>query len=142
MHRHKSFVVPAFALAAGLVFAACESSTSNSCGTGTPPSLVGTYALVSATFGTDSFSTGQGYSGALQFTSTRYNFSVSASNVTVLADSGTYAVSGAKCISETSETGSPQFTGTFTLSGTTAGATLTVAGSAAGLPVKFIATKQ
>jgi hypothetical protein len=146
MRQHTSFVVPALALAAGLAFAACDSSKSaGACGGGTPPSLVGTYGLASAVFGVDTFSTGQGYSGTLKFTSTRYTFGVSTpppSSTTLLADSGTYVVTGASCISENSDTGNPQFTGTFTLSGTTPGSTLTVVGAAAGVPVKFVATKQ
>jgi hypothetical protein len=143
MRRNTSFAVAALALAAGLVFAACDSSSNTSaCGSGTPPSLVGTYALVSAMFGPDTYTAAQGVSGTLQFTATRYSFAVSQSSVTLLADSGTYAVTGSKCISETSDTGNPQFTGTFTLSGTTPGSTLTVTGAAAALPVQFVATKQ
>jgi hypothetical protein len=150
MQRRATIVVLASALAAGLVFAACDSSSNtNACGSGTPPSLVGTYALVSATFGPETYSTATGYSGTLTFTATRYTFSVVGPNptpppatVTLLADSGTYTVTGSKCIGENSDTGNPQFTGTFTLSGTTPGSTLTVTGSAATVPVTFIATKQ
>ena len=146
MQRRTSFAVSTFALVAVLAFAACESSKSTgACGSGTPPSLVGTYGLASAMFGADTFTTAQGYSGSLKFTSTRYNFSVATpppSSVTLLADSGTYTVTGASGLSENSDTGNPQFTGTFTLSGTTPGSTLTVLGAAAGVPVKFIATKQ
>jgi hypothetical protein len=146
MRRHASFVISAFALAGALAFAACESSSNtNACGSGTPPSLVGTYTLVSAAFGADTFTSGAGYSGTLAFTATRYTFTVATpppSSVTLLADSGTYTVTGAKCISENSDTGNPQFSGTFTLSGTTPGSTLTVTGAAATVPVTFVATKQ
>ena len=142
MHRRTSFVVPAFALAAGLVFAACESSSNTSaCGSGTPPSLVGTYDLVSAMFGPQTYGPPD-YSGSLVFTSTRYKFTVLQQDVTVLADSGTYTVTGSKCIGENSDTGLPQFSGTFALSGTAPGATLTVTGAAATVSVTFVATKQ
>ncbi len=150
MPRHTWSVLPALALAGALVYTACSSSsTESSCGSGTPPSLAGTYSLVSAQFGSSTFNAAQGDSGVLTFTATRYTFSIFAPNpapppakLPVLADSGTYTISGAKCISESSASGLPQFTGTFTLSGTTAGSTFSVSGSAAGQPVSFVATKQ
>jgi hypothetical protein len=143
MRRHASFVISAFALAGALAFAACESSTSNSsCGSGTPPSLVGTYALVSYTIGLTTVTTADGASGELRFHASTYGASINVPGTGVLADSGSYTVTGAKCISQSSVMGQPQFTGTFTLSGTTSGSTFTVSGSAAGQVVASAWTKQ
>jgi len=146
MHRHTSFVVPVFALAAGLVFAACDSSTSNSsCGSGTAPSLVGTYALVSYTIGLTTVTTADGATGELRFHASTYGASITipiGGAPEVIADSGSYTVTGAKCISQNSITGQPTFTGTFTLSGTASGAVFTVSGTAAGQVVASAWTKQ
>jgi len=143
MHRHTSFVVPALALSAGLAFAACESSTSsNSCGSGTAPSLVGTYALVSYTIGLTTVTTADGATGQLRFHASTYGASITVPLTGSIADSGSYTVTGSKCISQNSLTGQPQFSGTFTLSGTTTGAVFTVSGSAAGQVVASVWTKQ
>ncbi len=134
-------------LAAVLAFAACKESTSNSCGSGTAPSLVGTYAMVSYSLGVNTIPVPPA-SGSLVFTATRYTATISYPNpsppptTATVVDSGTYAVTGTKCISQTSETGQPQFTGTFTLSGTTSGSTFSVSGSAAGQAVASVWTKQ
>ncbi len=135
------------ALAAVLAFATCKESTSNSCGSGTPPSLVGTYAMVSYSLGVNTIPVPPA-SGSLVFTATRYTATISYPNpsppptTATVVDSGTYAVTGTKCISQTSETGQPQFTGTFTLSSQAAGGTLSVEGMAGGVSASSVWTKQ
>lgn len=146
MHRPMSFVVPAVAMAGALAIAACSSSTTgNSCGSGTAPSLVGTYALVSYTIGLTTVTTADGATGQLRFHASTYGAGISiptAGGPEVIADSGSYTVTGSKCISQNSITGQPTFSGTFTLSGTTTGAVFTVNGSAAGQVVASVWTKQ
>jgi hypothetical protein len=143
MQRHASLVVSALAVASALGFAACESSTSNnSCGSGTAPSLVGNYGLVSYTIGLVTVTTADGASGQLRFHASTYGANITVPGTGTIADSGTYAVTGTKCISQNSQTGQPQFTGTFTLSGTTSGSTFSVSGTAAGQAVASVWTKQ
>ena len=113
--------------------AACSSSTSNNCGSGTPPSLVGTYALASYTIGTTTV-TAPTATGSLRFYTTLYGVTLNLPNgtggMTVVTDSGSYTVVGSQCINESSVLGQPQFTGTFTY--TAADSTLQVTGTAAG----------
>ena len=117
-----------------LAFAlACKSSTETSCGSGTAPSLVGTYNLLSYTIGANTI-TAPPANGNLRFYPTLYGVTLNIPNgaggFQTISDSGSYAIGGASCISEASVLGNPQFTGTFTW--TPADSTLTVTGSAAG----------
>ena len=134
--RSKSLAVAAVASAGALVFAlACKSSTENNCPSGTAPSLVGTYALLSYTIGTNTI-TAPPASGTLHFYTTLYGVSLSIPNgvggFTVISDSGTYTVIGASCIQENSVLGQPQFAGSFYVN--SADSTFRVTGSAAGQP--------
>jgi len=132
-----SYAVAGVAIAAALgLAAACKSTTSsNSCGSGTPPSLIGSYSLTSYTIGSTTIPNPPA-NGTLVFTAAKYTVNLSLPNGTggtaVIADSGTYAITGASCISETSSTGLPTFTGTFTLSGSTLSVSGTAGGQAAG----------
>jgi len=113
------------AAALAMVFA-CKSSTDNNCGSGTPPSLVGGYALQSYTIGISTLTPPQA-SGTLHFYTSTYSVSLTVAGQPV-ADTGSYVITGSQCISQSSVLGNPQFVGTFTLNGTT----LTVTGTAAG----------
>ena len=127
--RHASFAVAALALA-GAIAAACSSTTSsNACGSGTPPSAVGTYSLISYTFGGNTVDTTQGASGQLRFHTGTYAFNVTIPVQGAIADSGTYAINGTRCMTETSLMGSGSTTGSFTLSGTTPGSVFSFAGT-------------
>jgi hypothetical protein len=133
----------ALVVAGALAFAGCKSTTSsssNACGSGTPPSLVGTYTLASYTVGTTTIPSPPA-SGTLVFTATTYTVNLSLPNggggTTVIADNGTYTITGASCISETSANSLPTFTGSFTLGGST----LTVSGTAGGQAAGSVWTK-
>jgi len=132
-----SYAAAALALAGALGLAAsCKSTTSPSCGSGTPPSVVGTYSLQSYTIGITTLTPPQA-SGTLKFAASTY-----LANLTIIGqpvvDSGTYAITGASCISQSSVVpGNPQFTGTFSLVGTT----LSVSGVAGGQAAASVWTK-
>ncbi len=132
-------VKPSFAAALlaagalGLVFA-CKSTTSNNCGSGTPPSLVGTYTLQSLTLGVSTPLTSPQETGTLRFHATTYG--VDLSGALVQSDTGSYAITGSSCISQNSAITAP-FIGTFTLVNTT----LSVAGTQGGQAVASIWTK-
>lgn len=137
-------IVPGVALAAALAFAACSSDSTgtSACGSGTAQSLVGNYALVSYSLGTATVDTSQGASGQLRFYASTYAFDATVPGTTI-ADSGTYTVSGVRCISETSALGQGSSTGTFTLTGTTAGSIFTFTGSNPLVgAIGFVAVKQ
>jgi len=124
----------ALAVAGALwVAAACSSSTSNNCGSGAPPSLVGTYALESYTLGTSTI-TAPTATGTLRFYTSLYGVTLNLPNgtggTTVVTDSGSYTVMGSSCINESSVLGQPQFSGTFTY--TASDSALQVTGTAAG----------
>jgi len=127
--------IAAAALATGaLGFAyACKSTTSSNCGSGSPPSLAGTYALESYTIGTTTL-TAPTVTGTLHFYTSLYGVVLSLPNgtggTTVETDSGSYTIMGASCIEQSSVLGQPQFSGTFSY--TAADSTLQVTGSAAG----------
>lgn len=133
-----SFAMATLAVAGALGFAAaCKSSTgTNACGSGTPPSLVGSYNLTSYTV---SGTTVTQASGTLQLNANdTYVANIDVPQVGLQHDSGTYAIQGASCISQNSALGNPQFVGTFTLSGTT----LVVTGAAGGQAVTSVWAKQ
>ena len=89
-----SYAGVALAVAGALWFAAaCKSSTSNNCGSGSPPSLVGTYALQSYTLGTATI-TYPTASGTLQFRTTMYNVNLTLPGPSIVVDSGTYSIVG------------------------------------------------
>jgi len=124
----------ALAVAGALwVAAACSSSTSNNCGSGTSPNLVGTYALESYTLGSSTV-TAPTATGTLRFYTTLYGVTLNLPNgsggTTVVTDSGSYTVMGSSCINESSVLGQPQFSGTFTY--TASDSALQVTGTAAG----------
>ena len=129
MRLPMSCVAPGLALAAVLAIAACKDTTTNSCGSGTAPSVAGTYKLISYTAGGATVDTTMGASGQLRFYATAYAFNATLPVVGALADTGSYVISGTKCMSETSVTGQGSSTGTFTLSGTTPGSVFTFAGT-------------
>jgi hypothetical protein len=138
--RTSSLIVGS-ALALALLGAACKESTSSSaCGTGTPPSLAGTYTLVSATLAGVTFTSAQGASGTLRLhagasvSSGTYGGEVTYPGAGVQTDSGSFSISGASCISQNSVMGQPQFSGTFTL----ANGVLTLSGTVAAQPAGFV----
>lgn len=113
------WVAAAALAAAGLGMVSCASSpvNTNNCGSGAPPSLVGTYALSSYTFGSAVY-TAPPASGALWLTSSTYAdtlvIPVRLGDSTV-ADHGTYQILGASCTLWQSLAGQRDFTGSFTL---------------------------
>jgi hypothetical protein len=144
MRLPRSLVAPGLALAAALAFAACKDSTSTSaCGSGTPPSVVGTYSLVSYTVGTTTIDTTSGATGQLRFYASAYAFNATIPVTGAIGDSGTYTISGTRCMSETSVMGQGSSSGTFTLSGTTAGSLLTFSGTNSLIgAIGFVGKKQ
>jgi hypothetical protein len=135
-----SLASAAVAAAGALAFAAaCKSSTStNACGSGTPPAIAGTYSLESYDIG-GTLITAPPASGQLRLNANKtYGVNLTLPAPTgAVADSGTYAIQGASCISQSSVLGQPQFVGTFTLTGTT----LTVSGTAGGQAAASVWTK-
>ncbi len=136
-----SLLVAAVAATAAI---ACSSSTSsNSCGSGTPPVVVGTYSLISYTVGGTTVTNTQGATGQLRFYTSTYGFNVTIPGPTTVVDSGNYSITGTKCMSQASVMGQGSSTGTFTLSGTTAGSVLTFSGTNSLVgPVGFAGQKQ
>ncbi len=110
--------------------AGCKSSTENSCGSGTPPSLVGTYNLQSLIVSGTPITP---ETGTLQFLTSTFTIDMSGSYV--FADTGSYVVSGSRCLSENGR--NSQFIGTFSLVGTT----LSVSGSYTSQAVTSVWTK-
>lgn len=114
---------------------ACKSSTESGCGSGTPPSLVGTYTLASFQLGAATPLTPPMETGDLRLHASTYGADLS--GLLSQQDSGTYAITGASCISQNSVIGNQQFTGTFSLVGTT----LTLLGSVGGQAATVVWTK-
>lgn len=133
-----SFAVAVVAVTGALGVAACKSSTgTTSCGSGTAPAIAGTYAIQSYDIG-GTLITSPNVSGQLRLNANKtYGVNLDIQPSTLVADSGTYVIQGASCISQNSVLGQPQFIGTFTLTGTT----LAVTGSAAGQAVASVWTK-
>ncbi len=142
--RQTSSAVLLLAVAAGFAVFACSSSTStNACGSGTPPSVIGTYALISYTTTAGTVTTADGASGQLRFYSGVYGFNVTIPMSATIVDSGNYSITGSKCMSQASVSGNGSTTGTFTLSGTTPGSVLTFSGTNSLVgPVGFAGSKQ
>ncbi len=136
--RPTSLIVVTAAVALAGAAAACKSSSStNACGSGSPPSLVGTYALVSYTLSGTTI-TAPPAVGTLRLHASTYGVDLTLPAPTgTVSDSGTYSIVGSSCINQSSVLGQPQFTGSFSLVGTT----LTVSGSAATQAVVSVWTK-
>jgi hypothetical protein len=122
MSRSGASVAAATLAAMGaLAFAAaCASTpTGNNCGSGgTPPSLVGTYSLLSYTLGTTTVNS-PAASGQLRFYAFAYGVNLSLPSGTGVnqpsSDSGTYNIVGTTCLQEFSVMGNPNFSGSFQL---------------------------
>ena len=124
--RVTAWMAAAAASAGALAIAfACKPSTDTSCGSGAPPDLSGTYTFSSYTLGTKTWSAPPS-SGQLQMTGTTYQDSVTLDTGTPptqqVSGAGTYAITGAACITLTSSVDTTHFSGTFTL-GTAVGIT-------------------
>ncbi len=144
MRLTTSAVPLGIALAAALALAACKESTSgDTCGSGTPPSLVGTYKLASYTLGSSTIDTTSGASGQLRFYTTTYAWNATIPIQGAIADSGTYTIRGVRCMDETSVMGRGTSSGTFTLTGQTPGSIFTFTGTNSLVAaVGFVAVKQ
>jgi len=101
--------------AAALLLSACKSSTSsNNCGSGTAPSLAGSYTLSSYTFGNKTW-TSPTSTGTLQLTASTYAYTMTlAANPLPLtvSDNGSYLILGSECIRYTSAD-TARFAGSF-----------------------------
>ncbi|HTT68251.1 MAG TPA: hypothetical protein VMF70_09490 [Gemmatimonadales bacterium] len=125
----------AAAVSAGAFVFACKSTSESGCGSGTPPSLAGTYALQSFQLGAAAALTPPAETGALRLHAATYGANLA--GLLTQDDSGTYAITGTSCISENSVIGNEQFVGTFSLVGTT----LTLLGSVGGQSATVVWTK-
>jgi hypothetical protein len=126
-------------------FIGCSESTGSggNCGSGTPPSVVGTYKLARYTLGANTVDTTQGASGQLRFYAANYAFNATIPVTGAVVDSGSYTITGIRCMSEVSVLNPGTSSGEFTLSGTTPGSVFTFAGTNTIVgPVGFIAVKQ
>jgi len=123
------------ALATSAVVAACSSSSDNSCGSGTPPSLAGSWDLRAFTVGATTVPSPPA-SGELRI------YEVTATTGTYAIDydlgvggpqydSGSYTLTGQHCMSQSSlvNANQPQFVGTYTLTNSDS---LAVTGAAGG----------
>ncbi len=133
-------------VAAGLGWACSSSPTStNNCGTGSPPSLVGSYNLFKYTFGSAVY-VSPAASGTLTLTASRYSqrLTLPTSGVdTVAVDSGTYLVVGSECINEHSlVAGNRDFGGTFKFTTVQGVTTLTLDGNDSLRIIIGVWTKQ
>lgn len=136
MRRFSSLKVAAVvAVAAAAVVAACSSSSDNSCGSGTPPSLAGSWGLRTFIIGTTTVPAPPA-SGELRIyagtaTTGLYAINYDLTGSSPFFDSGTYTLTGQHCMSQSSLVNGtqPDFVGTYTL---TNGDSLAVTGSAAG----------
>jgi len=121
------------AVAAAGLGIACSSSptTTNNCGSGTAPSLVGSYSLTSYTYGITVY-TPPGAFGKLWYAYSTYADTItvpgSAGDSTTV-DSGTYQVVGSECINQQSLAGQRDFAGTFKLTTSNGATTLRVDGN-------------
>ena len=128
-----TFRLAVTAFAAALGIASCNSTPTNgnNCGSGTPPSLVGSYSLNQYTFGSRVWSAPPA-SGALTLTATTYVQTIhfpSTRGDSTVSDDGTYEVVGATCILENSQEGMRPFSGSLSLRTASNVTTLRLAGS-------------
>ncbi len=123
------------ALATSAVVAACSSSSDNTCGSGTPPSLAGSWDLRAFTIGTATVpsppATGELRIHEASATNGTYAINYDLGVGGPQFDSGTYALTGQHCMSQSSLVNAtqPQFVGTYTL---TNADSLAVTGTAGG----------
>jgi hypothetical protein len=126
------------AVAAAAVVAACSSSSDNSCGSGTPPSLAGSWDLRTFVIGTTTVpappATGELRIHEASATNGTYAINYDLTGANPLFDSGTYALTGQHCMSQSSlvNGAQPQFVGTYTLTDVAGVDSLAVTGSAGG----------
>lgn len=122
------------ALAAAGVGWACSSSptSTNNCGSGSPPSLIGSYSLSQYTWGATVYAPPSA-GGALAFTASTYHQTLvlpTSTLDTTIVDSGTYVIVGSECISEISQVaGNRDFGGTFKVATAQGATTLTLSGN-------------
>jgi len=144
--RWRWLVVPAAAAAAVAAYACKSKPTApDPCGTGTPPSLVGSYTFESYKVGTQTF-TQASASGSLRFTDTSYvqiyTLPIAHGGLdSTFSDTGSYFVTGVRCISQFSRVDTTHFSGTFTLVTTSVQTTYTATGTNGSLPVTWIWSK-
>jgi len=144
MRGMRSFAAAGVALAAAAFIGCSESMGSGgNCGSGTAPSVAGTYKLARYTLGSNTVDTLQGATGQLRFYAANYAFNATIPGTGAIADSGSYTITGIRCMSEVSVLNPGTSTGEFTLSGTTPGSVFTFAGTNTIVgPVGFVAVKQ
>jgi hypothetical protein len=109
----------ALTAAAAIGFAAgCNPTTSNNCGNGAqPPSLIGTFALLSYTQGSTTTSAPPA-TGNLRYHAFTYGIDAlipSGAGNTIISDSGNYNIVGSTCVQRFSVLGNPDFSGSFLL---------------------------
>jgi len=130
--------VAVIVLASAAVVAACSSSSDNSCGSGTPPSLAGSWDLRAFTLGGTTVpappATGELRIHEANATTGTYAINYDLTGSSPQFDSGNYVLTGQHCMSQSSlvNASQPQFVGTYTL---TNADSLAVTGSAGGLTV-------
>ncbi len=132
--------------AAGLGWACSSSPTKvNNCGSGSPPSLVGSYALARYTWGSTVY-TPPSAGGSLALTATTYHQTLilpTSTLDTTIVDSGTYVIVGSECISEISQVaGNRDFGGTFKVTTAQGATTLTLDGNDSLKVIIGVWTKQ
>jgi hypothetical protein len=131
-------VVAAAVLVSAAVVAACSSSSDNSCGSGTPPSLAGSWNLRAFTLGTATVpsppATGELRIHEANATTGKYAIDYDLGVGGPQFDSGNYTLTGQHCMSQSSlvNASQPQFVGTYTL---TNADSLAVTGTAGGQTV-------
>jgi hypothetical protein len=144
--RSKRLLVPAVAAAAVAAFACKSKPTApDPCGTGTPPSLVGSYSFQSYKLGTRTFTEPSSY-GSLRFTDTSYvqTYTLPIAQFgldSTFSDTGSYYITGERCISQFSHVDTTHFSGTFTLVTTSVQTTYTATGTNGSEPVTWIWSK-
>jgi hypothetical protein len=134
--------VAVIALASAAVVAACSSTSGDSCGSGTPPSLAGNWDLRAFTLGTTTVpappATGELRIHEANATTGTYaiNYDLTGGSSPQF-DSGNYVLTGQHCMSQSSlvNAAQPQFVGTYTLTTVAGIDSLAVTGSAGGLTV-------
>jgi hypothetical protein len=144
--RSRWLVVSAVAAAAVAAFACKSKPTApDPCGTGTPPSLVGSYTFQSYKVGTHTYAQ-PGSFGSLRFTDATYiqiyTLPIGLGGVdSTISDTGSYFITGERCISQFSAVDTTHFSGTFTLVTTSVQTTYTATGSNGTEPVTWIWAK-
>jgi len=117
--------------------ACSKDTTSTTCASGSPANLVGSYDLLSYTIGPSTYTSPPAI-GNLRLHAGTYGVDVTLPGPQIISDSGTYVLTGADCISQTSLFGYAPFVGTYSLQS----GILTLGGTASGTVVSNIWTKQ